>query len=324
MSYFNLYMHELEEIFFNSHKENFRGHQGSLLPSKYGIGTYSLFATEHFHFANSVMSLREDTQISSTNQESLFFIMIMHGSDFHIQDLDKGLDIDLNNKKVYLGFNAAGSSLSSLLLKNQKNNIFSFYLSKEQLLNYLIEFDAVSLIKKVEAIETTEFFHNVKLSINSNYIIQKLMYNPYNGTLKNIYVESLINELLISLLTDLCPTKTKKVLLSEGDKEILHKAKEILLNDLQNPPTIEKLAQLLPINQSKLTSGFRILFDRTIHQTLTEKRMEQAYENLKNLDMAIWEIAHEAGYTNVSNFINVFKQYYGKTPGQIRKNRHLY
>ncbi len=325
MSCFNIYTNELEEIFFNSYKNNYTGYNDNIMPAKYGLGSYSLFTTEHLHFSHSLFALKQDINIESTNQESLFFITIINDGNFHLKN--KNHDIDLLNNGVYLGFNSEGASYSSMLLRNEKNEkiqTFSFYFFREQLLDYLIELDATELIHKVKVMGKMEIIKDIHLSIKSNYIIQKLMQNPYNGHLKNIYFESVVYELLISLLTDLCPQKPKEMFLSDGDKDILHKAKNILLSDLQNPPTIEELSKMVPMNQSKLKSGFKVLFDNTIRNVLIEQRLEQAFKNLKKSDMSIWEIAHESGYENVSYFITIFRKKYGKTPGQIRKERRFY
>ncbi len=283
-----------------------------------------LYATEHLNFSSIYFALQNNISIQSTNQESVFLITVMYSGNTYIKEDNKYSGMDLLNHDVYLSFYPKGISYSSILPKDQKLQVFSFFFSKEQLIDYLIEFNAISLIDKINTIEKMEIIQHISLSIKSNYIIQKLIQNPYNGHLKNIYFESVVYELLISILTDLCPQKPKNILLSEGDKDILYKAKNILLSDLQNPPTIEELSKMVPMNQSKLKSGFKILFNNTIHKTLTEQRMEQAFENLKNLDMSVWEIAHEAGYENVSNFINVFRKKFGKTPGDMRRDKSFY
>ena len=203
LSYFNLYTNELEEIFFDTYTNNTKGYNSIDMPKRYGTGACSLYATEHLNFSSIYFALQNNISIQSTNEESVFLITVMYSGNTYIKEDNKYGGMDLLNHDVYLSFYPKDISYSSILPKNQKLQVFSFFFSKEQLINYLIEFNAIALIHKINTIE----------------------------------------------------------------------------------------------------------------------KMEQAFENLKNLDMSIWEIAHEAGYENVSNFINVFRKKFGKTPGDMRKER---
>lgn len=51
---------------------------------------------------------------------------------------------------------------------------------------------------------------------------------------------------------------------------------------------------------------------------LTEKRMHRAAELLKEPDGKVYLIAQQCGYADTSNFIRVFKKYYGISPVEYR------
>lgn len=54
---------------------------------------------------------------------------------------------------------------------------------------------------------------------------------------------------------------------------------------------------------------------------LTEKRMHLAVELLKEPDSKIYSIAEQCGYADTSNFIRVFKKFYGISPAEYRAVR---
>ena len=51
---------------------------------------------------------------------------------------------------------------------------------------------------------------------------------------------------------------------------------------------------------------------------LTEKRMRRAAELLKEPDGKVYLIAEQCGYADTSNFIRVFKKFYGISPVEYR------
>lgn len=51
---------------------------------------------------------------------------------------------------------------------------------------------------------------------------------------------------------------------------------------------------------------------------VSEKKLEKAAEKLKQPDAVVKAVANELGYYNVSNFIKIFKQKFGYTPGQYK------
>ena len=324
MSCTALYMRELEEAFYSTYKNQSIGYQNIIMSEKYGKASYTLYSDKDINFGKSSFFLNSDTKIISLAQESLFFITIVYSGSVHIKHQEYNLVTDFLPSKAYLGYQGHDEGVDSIIKRQQQFDAFSFFMNREQLRDFLIEYDDVSLIKEVETIQRTGIIKEIVFSLKTRFIIQKLVQNPYHGILKEVYDKSIIYELLLSLLKDLCPKTPKTPFLSEEDKAILYKAKKILLSDLQNPPTIEALSKMVPMNQSKLKIGFKRLFGNTIHKTLTEERMSIAHQKLYNNDMSIWEIAHEAGYENVSNFIRVFRKEYGKTPGQLRKEKSFY
>ena len=101
----------------------------------------------------------------------------------------------------------------------------------------------------------------------------------------------------------------------EAHRDRLFAARELLVADIQNPPTISILARMVAINEFQLKKDFKILFGAPIHATLTRYRMEAAWKALSEDGMGVSEAAWHVGYTNVSHFIMTFRKHYGFRPG---------
>lgn len=91
-------------------------------------------------------------------------------------------------------------------------------------------------------------------------------------------------------------------------------AKENLIHDLQNSPTIKELAKQVALNEHNLKSGFKEIYGKTIHAFLKDYKMSKARELILKREFQIAEIADQLGYVNVSHFIDAFKKKYGVTP----------
>ena len=165
---------------------------------------------------------------------------------------------------------------------------------------------------------------NIKTQICAN----ELFYMQENNTLSDIYKESRVLDILYNEFNDILNNQKKPVVnnikLDEYDLQALKKAKEILINNIQNPPSIKELSKLVCLNEFKLKKGFKEKYHITPYKLVEQSRMEKAKYLLENKDMNINEIAEFLGYKYQSNFSLVFKQYFKVSPKEIMKSRKYY
>lgn len=140
--------------------------------------------------------------------------------------------------------------------------------------------------------------------------IQDIKACTYEGLTRKIYLESKAYELIALLYED-----TKKQYspqkLSPYDEESIHLAASIIRESLEEPLTIPQLARLAGINQTKLKSGFKVVFGNTVFGYLQDIRMHQAKRYLLDTQFSVQEIGIRLGYQNTSNFSNAFKKHWG-------------
>lgn len=108
--------------------------------------------------------------------------------------------------------------------------------------------------------------------------------------------------------------------LSKDDVENLRLAREILRENLSEPPSLTQLSRQAGINEFKLKRGFRRLFGLTPYGFLREARLEQARRYLESGDMNVYEACLAVGYSNPGHFSGAFKRRFGVTPGGVRQS----
>ncbi|WP_417039757.1 helix-turn-helix domain-containing protein, partial [Clostridium porci] len=110
------------------------------------------------------------------------------------------------------------------------------------------------------------------------------------------------------------------VYLSSKDKSILNDVKSFIEINFADRFTIAELTKRFAINQQKLVTGFKESFNTTINEYTKKCRMTKALELLYDDELSIVEIAKTVGYYGDGYFQKAFKEIYGVTPSQMRKD----
>lgn len=108
---------------------------------------------------------------------------------------------------------------------------------------------------------------------------------------------------------------------SRIEVEMLHRARQILRENLASPPTLNDLAQTLGTNQPRLSRIFRTLYGTTVFGFIRELRLQRARELLISTKLPVKTVALEVGYRNTSDLTRGIKDRFGMTPTQLR-DRH--
>lgn len=153
-------------------------------------------------------------------------------------------------------------------------------------------------------------------------VLQQILNCSYQDLIKRAYLESKAIE-LVSLVLDqevaIGQGEVKKVSLKPEQIERIHYAKEILLQDLDNPPSLVELAQQVGLNDCTLRQGFRQVFNTTVFEQLHVHRLEVAKQLLAEQDISVTEAAYQIGYASIPSFIKAFKRKFGMTPKAYQK-----
>lgn len=169
-----------------------------------------------------------------------------------------------------------------------------------------------------------KYLHLIKFSptiIQSKIIIDEILKCKLKGELKKIYLQSKSLELLHIELSKL-EKKEKKIIIDNYDKEAIYKAKEILIKNIQNPPSIIELAKLVHMNEFKLKVGFKEIFYTSPYKVLLKYKMNEAKIMLKSGEYNINEVAKLTGYKFANNFTNAFFKEFGILPKSFMQEEY--
>lgn len=98
-------------------------------------------------------------------------------------------------------------------------------------------------------------------------------------------------------------------------RERVEKAKLILKERMENPPSLEELARMVNCSPFYLSRQFAQSGGLTMQQYLRQVRMDRAAELLRTGKCNVTEAALEVGYNSLSHFSSTFHETFGCCPG---------
>ena len=105
------------------------------------------------------------------------------------------------------------------------------------------------------------------------------------------------------------------------DRQKLLRARDLLLADLSQAPTIAELARGTGLGVVKLKRGFRQLFDHSVYGLFQRERMHEARRRLSAGDVPVTVVAADLGYANASHFTAAFHKQFGVHPSLFKRRR---
>ncbi|GAB4372120.1 MAG: AraC family transcriptional regulator [Elainellaceae cyanobacterium] len=164
-----------------------------------------------------------------------------------------------------------------------------------------------------------EFYQTGTITTAMQTVLRQIICCPYQGVTQKLYLESKVLELIAlrieqSIQSNSALKHQDKTVLRSSDIDCIYQAKEILLTNWQNPPSLTDLARQSGLNDYKLKAGFREVFGTTVFGYLHLYRMEQAQRLLSQKQMSIREVGLQLGYSNPRCFADAFKKQFGITP----------
>lgn len=149
-------------------------------------------------------------------------------------------------------------------------------------------------------------------------VAAELLHPTYQGPMERLYREGKVLELL-ALQVGMLAESHERGLTSQEMRKV-RQARELLVADIQSPPTLAKLAAAVGLRTKRLNQGFREVYGTTVFDHLLDVRMTQARDMLdQGLDMPLKQMAWALGYRQASNFISAFRGRFGVSPGAYRK-----
>ena len=185
-------------------------------------------------------------------------------------------------------------------LPNQEGEIFS------QLLNQLVN-------PSDHYVEGPQFYMTPEMHV----IVDQVFNMKYEGKTKMMFFRSQMTTLLAHFFGYLSDMKEETI--KEEERKKLYQAKNILIENLEIPPSLSELSKQIGLNSFKLKKNFKELFGVPVFKYLQNERLTKANALLRNGDVTIQEAAWQVGYDSLSSFSNAFSKKYGYRPSQIKR-----
>jgi AraC-like DNA-binding protein len=273
-------------------------------------------------------------------QDGLLFLKTSF--DFNIPTQ---IETKQNKKKLVICFGIEGNSnykslddkdkilfnegFTTISLFDQTEGIREFKDKKVNQMRLILDEDF--LIRNFEKTILKKYYTNNKLNmidfsptqIETKRILKEILTHDYPRELSTVFLQSKILELLFMEIKKISTIK-EIIKLDNYDKKAIFKAKEILLENMQNPPSIVNLAKQVHLNEFKLKNGFKQVFNTTPYKLLSKYKMDEAKTMLESGEYNINEVAIHLGFKYANNFSNAFFKEFKILPKEVRKKYSLF
>ncbi len=124
----------------------------------------------------------------------------------------------------------------------------------------------------------------------------------------------------LSLSTEMTILNAEKFAISTevSEQNRINKVFNYVKNNFQQPIPLETVSSLSGMTEPSFCRYFKKTTSKTFTQFVNEYRLVHASKLLAEKEMAISDIAFEAGFQNVSHFTRLFKTFTGMSPSAYR------
>ncbi len=268
--------------FLYEQNNNNQKHTFNLPNNKYNKPIIETKIQDNIFLIKSDIWIEEDTFIKTdSNIEGLLLNFVFQGennyksliSDYSIKAQNNFTGISLINNEKGIDTFDKNSSLKSISIV-VKRDFLEVNLPKNKI--------SETIFRDLENKNCNMILKNKQTNHKTALLANDIYKSNHTGDLEKLFLHSKVLELLYTEFNDLCQNpslfKSEKIRFSDYDIEALHLAKDILLKNMQNPPSIIELSKIIKLNEFKLKIGFKKLFDITPYRYLHEyKRQKHFY-----------------------------------------------
>lgn len=259
---------------------------------------YFLYCTEglvYHKFANDVKLSRVDElslSIVGSNKNHDAFLMLKPGRDIklHLLCMDRSVffkeyisKLNIENREV--------SKTGELFKALDNLNDYVYNCAKN------LKF--AEALRSILPLEASDNFLEL-LDLKSSYLHILSLY--LNEFYRELYVERPLSDL------------------STYELQQIRKCSEFIIDHLDNQHSIKLLCQYSGLSPAKLQEGFKSMHGTTVSDFIRNLRLDKAESLFLNTDYNVSEVVYMVGIVSRSYFCKIFKQKFGVTPNQFRKN----
>ena len=111
-------------------------------------------------------------------------------------------------------------------------------------------------------------------------------------------------------------------IMSDDQLQKIRKAKEIIIERFDNPPSLIEISEEIKLSLRKLKEVFKEVYGKPVFQYLLDYKMELSRKMLTEGVYNVNEISLKLGYSTASHFIAAFKKKFSITPKKYVQNNY--
>ena len=161
-----------------------------------------------------------------------------------------------------------------------------------------------------------KYYDTLPFTSSIAVVLSQILQAKVHDSMKELYFKGKVYELLSLYFNksedpslEQCP-----FLVDEENVQKIRRAKDIILERMTDPPSLENLSVEIGLSLKKLKEGFKQLYGDTVYSYLLDHKMEEARRMLDSQKFNVNEVGLKLGYSTASHFIAAFKKKYGTTP----------
>ncbi|MGB7842372.1 MAG: AraC family transcriptional regulator [Salinimicrobium sp.] len=161
-----------------------------------------------------------------------------------------------------------------------------------------------------------QYYKDAALSPGMMIVLNQLENYGIANTIRNLYYKAKAYELLSLYFNQAAGPDVEQCPFLKDEENVLkiRKAKEIIIANMAEPPSLQELSREIGLSLKKLKEGFKQIYGDSVFSFLFEYKMEYARKLLDTGEFNVNEVGLRVGYSTSSHFIAAFKKKFGTTP----------
>jgi AraC-like DNA-binding protein len=228
--------------------------------------------------------------------------------------------LDLNEEKTLLFYNPQKELPLDVEIAS-KSWVISILVSIKKF-HGLFTADAEHIPFLSQENKDKKYYNESDISPSMAIVLNQMFHYNLNPSIKNLYYKGKGYELLSLFFNrnedpnaEQCP-----FLIDEENVMKIKRAKEIIIQNMAEPPGLEELAEQVGLSLKKLKMGFKQIYGDTVYGFLFDYKMEYARQLLDSGSYNVNEVGLKIGYSTGSHFIAAFKKKFATTPKKYLMN----
>lgn len=161
-----------------------------------------------------------------------------------------------------------------------------------------------------------QYYKEAQLSPSMVIVLNQLANFNIVPTIRNLYYKAKAYELLSLYFNRTEDSNAENCPFLNDEENVLkiRKAKDIVIANMAEPPSLQELSDEIGLSLKKLKEGFKQVYGDSVYSFLFDYKMESARKLLNTGDYNVNEVGLKLGYSTSSHFIAAFKKKFGTTP----------